>query len=196
MALAVGSSDFGTVGIIELGILKRHGLQAGHSVIDLGCGSGRLAKQLGLAFPKLRYHGIDVVPELLSYAATKSPQHFRFSLNENIAIPSPDDSVDFVTAFSVFTHLFHEESYCYLLDAKRAIKPGGKIIFSFLESSNHWPTFEHVLSVIGHRGPLTMFMERSQIEVWAEHLGLNLVFGDSCDLGQSVAVLSKPAIVI
>ena len=38
-----------------------------------------------------------------------------------------------ILAFSVFTHLLHEESFIYLEDFKRVLKPGGSVVFSFLE---------------------------------------------------------------
>ena len=60
----VGPGDFERVGFIERGILQRYGLQGNTFVVDVGCGSGRLARYL-TAYPKLRYLGIDVVPELL-----------------------------------------------------------------------------------------------------------------------------------
>jgi cyclopropane fatty-acyl-phospholipid synthase-like methyltransferase len=42
-------------------------------------------------------------------------------------------SADIVIAFSVFTHLLHEECYAYLQDAARVLTPGGKFVFSFFE---------------------------------------------------------------
>jgi hypothetical protein len=37
-----------------------------------------------------------------------------------------------VAAFSVFTHLEHEDSYRYLVDARRVVRPGGTFVFSCL----------------------------------------------------------------
>lgn len=54
-------------------------------------------------------------------------------LNVTPAIVAPDASLDMVFHWSVFTHLYPGESYLYTADAFRALKPGGKMIFSFLE---------------------------------------------------------------
>jgi SAM-dependent methyltransferase len=197
MSLAVGGS-YDEVGRDEVTILQRLGVIDGMSVIDLGCGSGRLAKHLGLTFDRLEYLGIDVVPELLEYAAANSPPCFRFVINEELGVPAPDNSTDFVVAFSVFTHLLHEETYLYLEDAKRVLRPGGSIVFSFLESRRSWQVFEEMVK---HRraantGHLNMFTERPQIEAWATHLGMHLVgfdLGPPHDgFGQCVTAFTKP----
>ena len=46
--------------------------------------------------------------------------------------PFEDDSVDVACAFSVFTHIEHEDTYRYLKDALRIVRPGGRFIFSCL----------------------------------------------------------------
>jgi hypothetical protein len=35
-------------------------------------------------------------------------------------------------AFSVFTHMEHEDAYRYLVDAARVVRPGGTVVFSCL----------------------------------------------------------------
>ena len=196
MSLAVGGA-YDEVGRNEAETLCRFGLVDGMTIVDLGCGSGRLAKHLGLIFRDIRYLGVDVVQELLDYAAANSPEHFRFVLNHDLSLPAPDGSVDFVAAFSVFTHLFHEESYIYLQDAVRALRRNGSIVFSFLESAYGWRIFEDMVDHkrAGNRGHLNMFIERAQIEAWAAHLGLQIATLESVSLqdgrSQSVAVLRK-----
>ena len=197
MSLAVGGA-YDEVGRAEVAILRQFGLTDGMAVIDLGCGSGRLAKHLGLNFQGLEYLGIDVIQEFLDYAAARSPPHFRFILNQELCIPAPTNSVDFVAAFSVFTHLLHEETYLYLQDARRVLRAGRPIVLSFLESMHGWQIFEEMLNHrrASNKGHLNMFTERSQIEAWAKHLGMELTafdFGSLHDAGgQSIAVLTKP----
>ena len=177
---------------------EKAGLNDGMSIIDLGCGSGRLAKHLGLKFEALQYLGIDIVAELLDYAASQSPAGYRFVLNHTLSLPAPDASTDIVAIFSVITHLLHQESYVYLQEAKRVLKPGGRVVFSFLESEKNWPVFEGMVNraVAGVKDDqLNMFTERSQIEEWSRRLGMNVIgydFGLPHDGdGQTVAVLEK-----
>jgi predicted SAM-dependent methyltransferase len=107
-------------------------------------------------------------------------------------------------AFSVFTHLLHAETYLYLEDAHRALRPGGRVVLSFLEFAipDHWAVFERTVqaqraSTVPH---LNQFLERNQITVWAQHLGyasVAFIDGNTAPwssgepLGQSIAVLTK-----
>ena len=60
MRLAVGG-EFDAVGKLEHYLLRSLGLSSGHLIIDVGCGSGRLAQQLA-GDKSIRYVGTDVVP--------------------------------------------------------------------------------------------------------------------------------------
>src|SRR5882724_7866795 len=63
---AIGG-DFIAVGMLEYSLLRSLGLESGQLVIDVGCGSGRLAYQLS-PMRDLRYVGVDLVRSLLDYA--------------------------------------------------------------------------------------------------------------------------------
>ena len=67
MTQAVGG-EFEAFGLLERDLLIQCGLRDDSYVIDVGCGSGRLAKPLSQFAPRGRYLGIDVVPELLAFA--------------------------------------------------------------------------------------------------------------------------------
>lgn len=201
MSLAVGGS-YDVVGKIERRILEHYGLRAGMTLLDIGCGSGRLSSTLSDL--DIDYLGTDIVPDLLEYARSRSNKAFKFILHTELSVPVPSQSIDTACAFSVFTHLHHEESYIYLEDVWRALKPGGKMIFSFLEfaAEFHWPVFIATVrnkqaSVPQH---LNQFIERDAISLWARKTGFTLIeFVDGTafpwggqGLGQSVAVLQKP----
>lgn len=176
MSLAVGG-DFEAAGVLEYCLLLQNGLRKNDNVVDVGCGSGRLAFPLK-DFLTGQYTGFDVVPELYKYAEEicKRPD-WKFLSAPGLTIPLPDDSADFICFFSVFTHLLHEESYKYLEEAKRVIKSGGKIIFSFLEFGipSHWAVFEGNLADMRPDRVLNQFMDRGAIQAWAEHLNLQIL---------------------
>ncbi|MBC7368847.1 MAG: class I SAM-dependent methyltransferase [Undibacterium sp.] len=181
----------------------------------MGYGSGRLASRLAPT-RHLKYIGTDVVQEFLDYAQqlTQRPD-WDFIRVEDTVIPCADSTADFVCFFSVFTHLTHEDTYRYLREAKRVLKPAGKIVFSFLEFRIpcHWLFFQNSLRDSRQGLHLNQFMDREGINTWAVRLGLkveSLSSGDrphipiaedvvwdngdvmtrSGHLGQSVAVLT------
>jgi SAM-dependent methyltransferase len=206
---AVGSATsegFEMMGRIEKALLVYAGLQQEDFLVDVGCGSGRLAVHLvdWLAGP---YLGTDVVQTLLDHAyQTCGRSDWRFERVTGLTVPAESGKVDMVCAFSVFTHLRHEESYVYLQDMYRVLRPGGRLVFSFLDFKvlSHWPVFEVNTAAIGQDLVLNQFMSVDAVEAFADHLGLELLevrAGDEAfipledrphALGQSVAIARKP----
>ena len=174
--MAVGG-EFHAIGLLLFELLLYHGLRKDAYVIDVGCGSGRVAKPLS-EYLTGSYLGIDVVPELLEYAhrLVQRPD-WRFQIASGLTIPEQDQKADMVCFFSVFTHLLHEESFVYLREAKRVLKPGGKIVISFLDfrMDGHWSTFESNLEDVGIGSkPMNVFMSVDMLREWAKHLDLEV----------------------
>ena len=176
MHLAVGG-EFEALGQLEKMLLSHLGLRPEDYLIDVGCGSGRLARPLSgyLTGP---YLGIDVVPELIEYArGLVGRDDWRFELADGFRIPEKDGRADIVCFFSVFTHLLHEHSYLYLAEAKRVLKPHGRIVFSFLDFavSSHWDVFQSAVDTVPELSqPLVMFLSKDAIHAWAGRLGLKV----------------------
>ena len=176
MKEAVGG-EFYAAGMLEKDLLIQHGLKKDNYIIDVGCGSGRLAIPLSAYIDNGNYLGTDVVKDLLDFAQEKvNKSNFKFNLTNGFVIPESDNQADMVCFFSVFTHLLHEETYNYLIEAKRVLKPGGKIIFSFLEFfiPCHWDVFENDYLHLNSEKPLNMFIGRDAVKAWSEHLNLKI----------------------
>jgi ubiquinone/menaquinone biosynthesis C-methylase UbiE len=196
MARAVGG-DYEIVGRHQVDLFRAHGLRDCDYLVDVGCGSGRTAYALR-TIAALGYHGIDVVPELLAYAEQKVARpDWKFSLVEGLSIPEPDARVDMVAMFSVLTHLSPAEGPRYLADAARVLKPGGKIIASFLDSSlemhravaGRW--INQVINRWRAESVKNVLLDRGQLSQCAASLGLRVEFFGPERIGQSYFVLKK-----
>jgi SAM-dependent methyltransferase len=193
MSEAVGG-DFAKIGDAERDLLFRYGLRDGMTLVDVGCGSGRLAYALRNA--PVAYIGTDVVPALLRNARMICDRpDWHFLAVSGLHIPAADESTDFVTFFSVFTHLLHEESYRYLLEARRVLKRDGVIILSFLDFTLplHWPIFETTVHSRDQQAHHNQFIDKTALHVWANHLRLDLVTIEDAAIGQSVCVMRRPS---
>lgn len=209
--------NFYHFGILQRELLLQQGLKENSVILDVGCGSGRLANALK-EMPALTFIGIDVVQELLDYADEICQRDdWSFIKTTDLKIPLDDNSIDMVACFSVFTHLLHEETYAYLAEIRRVLKPGGKVVFSFLDFSipEHWTVFASNLIQINSRVHLNQFIDPHAIKIWCQHLQLDIekifsgnqpyihisepvegnngeVYQGEVTLGQSVCVLCKP----
>lgn len=203
MSLAVGGG-FEQIGNIELALLQHFGLRPDGYLIDVGCGSGRLAKPLS-SYLSGHYSGFDVVADLVEHARKISERSdWRFEVVDHIQIPERDGCADMVCFFSVLTHLMHEQSYWYLEEAIRVVKPAGKIVFTFLDFAEpmHWPIFIDTLqkSKSSIDMPINVFISREMIETWSSHLNVTIeafvrateAIVSAGAAGQSLCVLRKP----
>jgi SAM-dependent methyltransferase len=194
MALAVGGGDYDVNGALECDALLQAGLKSGHSVVDIGCGSGRLSTELSRRFGDgIEYLGIDVVPELIDYARQKASPRFRFVTTRGLTIAASDNSVDFVCAFSVFTHLKHRETLTYMEECRRVLRSSGCLLFTFLELPRHRREFVYTLAVtvLGRRKVQNHFISRRAIRRWAARLGFSVASIKIHPIGQTLAVLRK-----
>lgn len=133
----VGHGDFDLSGRTQLALLQMEGLEPHHTLLDLGCGIGRLAVHVIPILVGGSYIGIDISETMLKRAKARIAQAVpnppcdvtwikqttpRFNL--------PEKSVDIMIAISVFTHMEPEDSYRYLKAALEIVRPKGRFIFS------------------------------------------------------------------
>jgi SAM-dependent methyltransferase len=207
LAQSIGSPTmelFRDWGERQVQVLRYHGLIDGMSVYDLGCGCGRTAQELQRSGWQGRYFGVDIIAALVDEIRRTCPD-YDVAVHREFSIIAADDSLDILFNWSVFTHLYPEETFVYMQDIFRSLKPGGKLIFSFLEMGNdvHEQIFyKNVDNFRRKKRPthLDQFLHRDWICRFAERIGFSEPqFTDGQDdqnhrpFGQTIAVMSKPA---
>jgi ubiquinone/menaquinone biosynthesis C-methylase UbiE len=140
--LAVGGKgmvEFDAIGRMELAILRMEGLEPKSTLLDFGCGTGRLAVHVIPYLDGGRYVGTDISPTMIKRGADRvrkaipnPPCEVVWAHQPSHRFPLPDAGIDMLCAFSVFTHMEHEDAYVYLREAHRVVRPGGCLIFSCL----------------------------------------------------------------
>ncbi|MDE2403741.1 MAG: class I SAM-dependent methyltransferase [Sphingomonadales bacterium] len=207
LARAIGASsmaEFHDYGMRQVAVLRHHGLSDGMAIYDLGCGCGRTAQALYRSGWKGQYKGADVIGELVDEVRRTCPGYSAV-VHRPLSIASPDGSLDMLFHWSVFTHLYPEEGYVYLQDIFRALKPAGKLVFSFLEMGHplHASIFDdNVRHLLTGKRPsqLNQFLHRDWIAHFARRIGfVDVAFTDGADgarhpaFGQSLVAMRKPS---
>lgn len=145
----VGDGDFRAIGAEFLGHFVRFGaLTPTEAVLDIGCGLGRMAIPLTqyLQAPRGTYRGVDIVASAIAWnaeAITSVYPNFTFAhldvqndlynpggavASDKVALPVPAESVDLAVMTSVFTHLDRAAADAYLREARRVLRPGGRLL--------------------------------------------------------------------
>ncbi len=99
-------------------------------VLDVGCGSGSMARLIARSFPQAEVVGVDLREQYLEYAkgraATEGLGNLTFRPGDVFALPFPDASFDVVWAKYLLQWL--KEPKPALAELKRVTKPGGIVV--------------------------------------------------------------------
>lgn len=116
----------------------RHGLRPDDTVLELGCGYGRVSSRLsGKAKTVI---GIDTSPASLTLAGKMQAEisNCHFVRMDAAALAFPDRTFDVVVCVQNGISAFHVDRECLIRESVRVAKPGGIVLFSSY-ASKFWP---------------------------------------------------------
>lgn len=100
------------------------------SVLDWGCGCGRIARHWEPFSSKVEFHGCDVAAEPIQWCQDNLP-FGRFAVSRHDPpLPYADGQFDAVYATSVLTHLTFDSQYRWMQELWRVLKPGGVAVLT------------------------------------------------------------------
>jgi ubiquinone/menaquinone biosynthesis C-methylase UbiE len=125
------------------------GLTSSSTVVDVGCGVGRLPIGILQTVGEIdQYLGVDVSRTPIRWCTrhiTRRHPHFRFAhidvynarynrdgrqQQQSTRLPVGDHSVDIVYLYSVFSHLLEDDIRAYLREFQRILKPTGVVFLT------------------------------------------------------------------
>jgi len=95
-------------------------------MLDVGCGDGRLAREIKQVWPRVVVHGCDLSVAALNRA--EGLDH-RYAVDLNVErLPESDGSLDLVIASEVIEHLI--EPGRAMAEFHRVLRPGGHVLIT------------------------------------------------------------------
>lgn len=105
-----------------------HRLTPESSVLDFGCGWGRISRFFMHDLKAENIYGVDVLESAVDICRqSKIPGQFSVIPNRP-PLDFPDNSFDAIYAFSVFSHLPEELARQWVLEFSRLLRPGGLMV--------------------------------------------------------------------
>ena len=103
-------------------------LKNGQTVLDFGCGTGKIIKKMKTDFPKCKYFGLDVSEVAIKIAKRTCPNDKFYVIEDGYKLPFKNNGFDFIIAADVIEHVYNtKKTFSELV---RVLKPKGKILIS------------------------------------------------------------------
>lgn len=125
------SGRLATTRILDLLNADDTDLRSIRTVLDFGCGCGRIARHLlRLKNGGLEIYGLDTDENCVTWCKKHlKPGRFLTS-DARPPLPLDGELFDLVISYSVFTHIHADDQLMWFRELGRVIRPGGLLVFS------------------------------------------------------------------
>lgn len=112
------------------------------SILEIGCGFGRLASLVAQQYPDAIVTGLDINPDILDHGL----QGVTYVCGDSLwAVPKQDA----IYSVALFQHLPDAEKAAYIAQAAERLNPGGVLRIQFIEGvrdnfNDHWVSLEQM----------------------------------------------------
>jgi SAM-dependent methyltransferase len=114
--------------------LKTSGIETDRleSILDIGCGTGRMLVGWYLENSGRRLYGCDINEKLIDWSRNHLPKEVQFFPNQVLPpLPFGPGSLDFVYLLSVFTHLSLDTQKRWIEELRRILRKNGVLLVTF-----------------------------------------------------------------
>ena len=103
------------------------------SILEIGCGIGRLTTAMAERAVACQLHGIDISSKMLDLTPKSN---VKYKLCDGKHIPYPNESFESIYSMLTFQHVDNETMHSYIDEAYRTLKDNGVFRFQFVEGDH------------------------------------------------------------
>jgi ubiquinone/menaquinone biosynthesis C-methylase UbiE len=140
------------------------------TVLEMGCGTGKLLNRLAQSTPSLIGIGVDLSSGMIEQAKRKTPFGDRLQFIEANVTALPFDGAEFDAVFCSISFLHYPDPDRALREVARVLKPGGQFYLADF-TPPHWATSETILRDVSPEG--VRFYNAQAREALGERAGLS-----------------------
>ncbi len=122
----VADKNYGNSEKLDSYILKNIDIDDKTTILDLGCGDGRILKKLRNSNSNNILYGLDISEKMLEIARSKNIEKCEFSLGDSSYLPYGDGSIDLIICLNSFHH--YSNPGLTLKEIKRILSSDGRVI--------------------------------------------------------------------
>lgn len=108
----------------------------GGSILDIGCGIGRLTIPIKNYFKTSEVIGTDITQKFIDYAASRPCYPCPIYILADNLSEFENKNLDVIFSVLVFQHINSEAKAEYIRQASLALRPGGALLFQYVEGDH------------------------------------------------------------